>query len=166
MSGATIRPATIKDLRALAAIETRAFPPSEQDSLEMIAARLKIAPELFYVAELDGRIVGFINGLPIATERLDDRFYTSTPPLETNATGAALMSLDVEEKYRRRGIAAALVRTVLERATKKFFVLICKREKIDYYTRFGFEPIGVSSVRLGGETWYDMIRMITSTVRR
>ena len=158
MSGATIRRATPNDLRAVAAIEARVFPSNETDSLEMIAARLEIAPELFYVAELDGRIVGFINGLPISTERLDNRFYTSSPPIGTQSSGAALMSLGVDKEYRRRGIAAALVRTVIERAAKKFFVLICKREKIEYYGRLGFEPIGESGVRLGGATWYDMIK--------
>lgn len=160
MNGAIIRRATVDDLRAVAEVEAQAFPPDEFDSLEKIAARFSIAPELFYVAEINGRLVGHINGLPISTERLDDRFYTATPPIEQNAKGAALMSLVVEEKYRRRGIAAALMQTVLERAAKNFFVLICKREKIEYYRRFGFEPIGMSRVRLGGEPWHDMIRKL------
>lgn len=145
-----IRRAEAVDLEAIARLEAECFPPSEADSLEMIEMRSNL------LAELDGRVVGYINSLPISSERLDDRFYTPNPPIDRSAEGVALMSLGVEEKNRRRGIASALINESIERTTKKFLVLVCKREKVEYYRKFGFECVGVSNVTLGGERWFDM----------
>ena len=156
----TIRRATVDDLIEVAAIEAESFPSSEADSLEMISFRLRVEPEMFLVAELDDRIVGFINALPTNVERLTDEFYTAAPDVDQNAVGVAAMSLDVRSNYRRRGIAAQLMNALIDRARlehKLFVSLVCKDEKIPYYRRFGFNDVGVSNVTLGGARWHDMI---------
>ncbi|MBR1579037.1 MAG: GNAT family N-acetyltransferase [Selenomonadaceae bacterium] len=156
----TIRRATVDDLIEVAEIEAESFPSSEADSLEMISFRLRVEPEMFLVAELDDRLVGFINALPTNVERLTNEFYTAAPAVDQNAVGVAAMSLDVRSNYRRRGIAAQLMNALIDRARlehKLFVSLVCKDEKIPYYQRFGFNDVGVSNVTLGGARWHDMI---------
>ena len=146
-----IRPATANDLDAIAALEAQCFPPSEADSREMIAARSNL------IAIVNARVVGYINAIPTSAARLDDRFYSPKPPIEPNADGLALMSVGVDPNFRRRGIAAKLLSEMLRQSQKKFAVLVCKRDKIEYYSRFGFQCVGISAVTLGNQQWHDMI---------
>ena len=156
----TIRRATADDLIKIKTLEAEAFPPSEADTLEMITFRLKLMPELFLIAELDNRIVGFINALPSDVERLSNEFYVDEPVVEPNAVGVAAMSFAVEQNFRRQGIAAQLMNAFIDQARlehKLFIALVCKAEKIPYYHKFGFNAVGVSNVTLGGARWHDMI---------
>ncbi len=146
-----IRRASENDLEAIAKLEATCFPPSEADSLEMIAARSNM------IAVVDGRIVGYINALSTSSARLDNRFYSPKPPIEQNSDGLALMSIGVDPNFRRRGVAAKLLSEMLRQSQKKFAVLVCKQEKIDYYSRFGFQYVGISAVTLGNQQWHDMI---------
>ena len=155
-----IRPACSTDLKAIADIEAASFPSAEADSLEMIAFRLNVMPDLFLIAELDNRLVGFINALPTNVERLDNDFYVEKPNVDVNADGVAAMSLDVDPLHRKRGIATQLMNDFLTQAQicrKQFVTLVCKADKIHYYQRFGFNDVGVSTVTLGGAQWNDMI---------
>ena len=156
----TIRRATVDDLNQVRSIEGDAFPSAEADSLAMISFRLSVMPELFLIAAIDDRIVGFINALPIAVEHLTNEFYTVEPAVEKNASGVAVMSLAVAQRYRRRGIAAGLLNALIDQARldqKRFIAFVCKHEKIAYYQRFGFNAVGISNVTLGGARWHDMI---------
>ena len=38
----------------------------------------------------------------------------------------------------------------------KRIILACKEEKLDWYSRFGFEKMGPSASEHGGAVWYDM----------
>ena len=155
-----IRPATVDDLINVKALESKAFPSSEADTLEMITFRLDAAPDLFLIAELDDRIVGFINALPTNVERLTNNFYVDAPDIDRNSVGIAAMSLAVDQNFRRQGIAARLMNVFIDQARlkrKQFITFVCKAEKISYYQKFGFKCVGVSSVTLGGARWHDMI---------
>ena len=63
-------------------------------------------------------------------------------------------------EYRRQGIAARLMRTLIEDARKKGrdgLILTCKARLIHYYETFGYRNLGVSGSVHGGAVWYDMI---------
>lgn len=155
-----IRQACSTDLKEVADIEAASFPSAEADSFEMISFRLNVMPDLFLIAEIDNRIVGFINALPTNVERLKNDFYVEKPNVDVDAEGVAAMSLDVDPLYRRRGIAIQLMNDFLTQAQiyrKKFVTLVCKADKIPYYQQFGFKDVGVSTVTLGGAQWNDMI---------
>lgn len=155
-----IRQARSIDLKTIATIEAKSFPSSEADSLDMIAFRLNVMPELFLIAELDDRLVGFINALPTNVERLNNDFYVENPDVESNAVGVAAMSLAIDQNFRRQGIAAQLMNNLINQARihrKQFVTLVCKDEKIAYYQKFGFKTVDISNVTLGGAQWHDMI---------
>ena len=63
-------------------------------------------------------------------------------------------------EYRRQGIAAALMERMIEAARqrgKKGLILTCKERLIPYYSKFGYQNLGISESVHGGAVWYDMI---------
>ena len=58
------------------------------------------------------------------------------------------------------GVAAALIEEFCARAKaqgRRGVTLTCKKEKIEYYSRFGFRLLGVAASVHGGAVWYDMV---------
>ena len=75
----TIRPVRPSDLAAVTEVETICFPAAEAATGESFKARIAAFPECFFVAESEGKIIGFINGcatdsktiIPPATRRME-----------------------------------------------------------------------------------------------
>lgn len=85
-------------------------------------------PELNYVAEMDGRIVGSI-------------LYSRSKVVDANGNDHALISfgpLSVLPEYRSLGIGAALMNKTIEEAQKLGCKAIIIYGEPDYYPRFGF----------------------------
>lgn len=57
-----IRNAQPEDVEEMIAIEHICFPPAEAADAQSICERYAAFPENFFVAELDGSVVGFVNG--------------------------------------------------------------------------------------------------------
>ena len=57
-----IRQANAEDVTKIAEIEDKCFLPAEAASLKSFLERFMSFPECFFVAELDGKVVGHING--------------------------------------------------------------------------------------------------------
>jgi len=60
-----IRRVSIEDLNAVAEVEARCFLEAEAATKASFEQRIKTFPESFYVAEIDGKIIGFINGVNV-----------------------------------------------------------------------------------------------------
>ena len=70
-----------------------------------------------------------------------------------------IFGLAVLPEFRRRGVAAALLRQMIASSHTlglASIALTCKAEKIGYYARFGFAARGISASVHGGAVWYDM----------
>ena len=133
----TIRPARTKDVAAITEI---AQPLIEQRILlgkELV--ELYEAIQEFVVAELDGEVVGF-GALHVMWEDL-----------------AEVRTLAVRDHAKRKGIGAAMLRELLERARvlgiRRVFCLTFEEE---FFRSHGFEVI--SDVPVDAETYAELVR--------
>ena len=159
-----IRQASLEDMEDVVKIEEISFPKAEAATRESIEERLKAFTESFFVAEQDGKIVGFINGSVIEGEIIRDEFYSDISFHNPAGDHQSVFGLDVHPECRGRGIAATLMQGMIgaaRKAGRKGVALCCKETKIPYYEKFGFVAIGQSDSKHGNAVWYDMILPLT-----
>ncbi len=155
-----IRPVALSDLDAVTAVEAACFPAAEAASRESFQARIATFPESFFVAEHEGKIIGFINGCVTNERTIRDEMFENSALHDPMGQYQSIFGLDVLEEYQRQGIAAALMEHMIGDARKKGrrgLILTCKDRLIHYYARFGYENLGLSASVHGGAVWYDML---------
>jgi len=155
-----IRKASLMDLDKVVNIETICFPEAEAATRDSFKKRLITFPESFLVAELDGELIGFINGSVIEEKIIRDEYYSDVSFHNPKGDYQSIFGLDVLPQYRGKGIAAILMEELIivaKKAERKGMTLCCKEEKIPYYKKFGFIAIGKSDSEHGNAVWYDMI---------
>lgn len=154
-----IRNAKLEDAPVLAQIEAECFPKAEAASAEEIQKRMNTFLECFFVAEVQGEIVGFINGAVTDQLCLTDEFYHNVILHKPEGDYQTVFGLDVKEAYRNRGVAGKLLDYLLETAKgrgKKGVLLNCKEHLLKFYESHGFENFGIADSTHGGACWYDM----------
>ena len=87
----TIRPVRPTDLAAVTEVEAICFPAAEAAAEESFKARIAAFPECFFVAEADGKIIGFINAAPQIPKRFMTR-CTKIPPATGRTAHTSLFS--------------------------------------------------------------------------
>ncbi len=155
-----IRLAQADDVTKVADIEEKCFPRSEAASLKSFFERFMAFPECFLVAEVDGKVVGHINGCVTSSEKLVDALYHNSALHEPNGPWQTVFGIAVLPEYQHQGIARALMEHFKENAKmrgKQGILLTCKDEKIGFYESLGFTYDGVSASSHGGARWNDMI---------
>jgi ribosomal protein S18 acetylase RimI-like enzyme len=157
-----IRQATMHDLDRITEIEAICFPEAEAASRESLEKRLEVYRDSFLIAELEGEMVGFINGSVISEKVISDEFYSDVSSHDPNGDYQSIFGVDVLPEYRRNGIAEALINELAgtaKKAGRKGMTLCSKQEKVHYYEKFGFANIGKSESEHGNAVWYDMVLM-------
>lgn len=101
-----IRRVSIEDLDAVTEVEARCFPKAEAATMASFEQRIKIFPENFFVAEIDGKIIGFINGCIINETAIYDKSYNDATLHVPDGDYQTIFGLDVLPDYRNQGIAA------------------------------------------------------------
>lgn len=155
-----IRSAQADDVIKIAEIEDKCFPPAEAASLKSFLERFMAFPECFLVAEVEGKVVGHINGCVTDCPSLPDALYHNTSLHQPEGLWQTVFGLAVLPEYQHKGIARALMRQFQKMAKergKEGVVLTCKEAKIGFYESLGFQCEGVSESSHGGATWNDMI---------
>lgn len=155
-----IRRVSLEDLDAVSEVESRCFPEAEAATKASFEQRIKTFPDSFFVAEVDGNIIGFINGCITNETTIYDELFTDASLHNPNGDYQAIFGLDVISDYRNQGIAAQLMNHMIEvsrLAGRKGVILTCKDKLIHYYSKFGFKNKGISKSEHGGAVWYDMI---------
>lgn len=155
-----IRRVSIEDLDAVAEVEEKCFPKAEAATKTSLEQRIKIFPESFFIAEIDGKIIGFINGCITNEIAIYDELYSDTTLHLPNGAYQTVFGLDVVPEYRKQGIAEKLMKHMVEASKldgRKGVILTCKEKLIHYYSKLGFENRGISKSEHGGSQWYDMI---------
>lgn len=156
----TIRAAKFQDAQMLSQIEAVCFPKSEAAGLASFEARLKSFGNCFLIAEMDGKIIGFINGMVTDRETIVDEMFEDASLHEVDGAWQSVFGLDVLPEYRCRGVAAELMQAFIAKAQKegrKGCTLTCKERLIAYYSKFGYVNKGVSESQHGGAVWHDML---------
>lgn len=155
-----IRQVSIEDLDSVTKVEAICFPHTEAATKESFEERIKTFPESFFVAEIDRRIIGFINGCVINGTVIYDELFEDSRLHIPYGDYQTVFGLDVIPEYRNQGIAAKLMNYMIEisrLAGRKGVILTCKEKLIHYYTKFGYKNQGISKSVHGGAEWYDMI---------
>jgi len=155
-----IRKARLSDLDGISALEAVCFPEAEAASRESFLQRLQSFPDSFFVAEEGEGIIGFVNGCATDEEVISDEMFASASLHNPAGSWQAIFGLDVHPDFRKQGIAAKLMKHMINAARvagRKGLILTCKDKLIHYYESFGYVSKGVSKSNHGGAVWYDMI---------
>lgn len=155
-----IRQAAFSDLDRLSEIEQACFSEKEAASRKTLESRLGVYGDSFQLAELDGVIIGFINGSIINDKVIHDEHYGDASFHDPNGAYQSIFGLCMLPEYRKQGYASELVNAMIKTAGdagRKGLTLCCKDEKIKYYEKLGFVNHGKSASEHGGAVWYDMI---------
>ena len=118
-----IRPERPTDAPRIHAVHAAVFPTEAEARLVdqlRAAGHLRVS----LVAEVDDVMVGHVAFSPVT--------------VTSEATGAGLAPISVVDSYRRRGIAAGLIRDGLEACREAGFGWVVVLGQARYYSRFGF----------------------------
>ena len=97
----TIRPVRPTDLAAVTEVEAICFPAAEAAAEESFKARIAAFPECFFVAEADGKIIGFINGCATDSKTIYDEMYENSACHRPDGAYQSIFGLDVIPDYHR-----------------------------------------------------------------
>ncbi|MEG6586785.1 GNAT family N-acetyltransferase [Dendrosporobacter sp. 1207_IL3150] len=154
-----IRRVRPEDLDRIAEIEALCFPAAEAASREAFQDRIKAFPGYFLVADIDGTLIGFINGCVTNSSVIYDEMFHNIQHHIPNGSNLSVFGLDVIPEYRRQGVAAQLMQHFIQIAKntgRKSIILTCKGRLVHYYESFGYANQGISESKHGGSQWFDM----------
>lgn len=154
-----IRKATIKDLKAITAVEAACFPVAEAATKADFKKRLKVYPNHFWLLEIDDKLVSFINGMVTDETTIRDVMFEDASLHKEDGAWQAIFGVNTIPEYRKQGLAAKVMEAVIadaKAAGRKGCILTCKDKLIHYYETFGFKNCGISQSEHGGAIWYDM----------
>jgi ribosomal protein S18 acetylase RimI-like enzyme len=159
MKNIKIRNVTAHDLDACFNVESQCFLLSEAASREKIKKRIKVFPQGFLVAELNGNVIAHINSGSTDNEDITDEAFKELVGHDNNGQNIVIFSLAVLPNFQKKGIARQLMARFVEQSRKlkkKKIMLICKSELIGYYQNYGFSYTGESASTHGGFKWHEM----------
>ena len=155
----TIRNVRPEDFEQVAEIERLGFPAAEAASPEDLKKRMEVFPESFFVAEAEGKLIGFVDGACSDEIALPDSAYHDLSQHRPEGICQQIFGLNVREEYRGQGIGSALMRHMIRSASirgKEVVILTCKEAKIPLYTAICYRMVGLSDSTHGGASWYEM----------
>lgn len=160
MQAIIIRQVRPEDLDAVTEVEAGLLPKGGSSDRASFEARIKAFPDSFFVAEEEGRIVGFINGAVVNETTIRDEMFEDVSFHNGTGNYQSIFGLDVIPEYQHHGLASRLMRHMIEETKKRGkqgLILTCKDRLIGFYETFGYRNLGVSESVHGGAVWYDMI---------
>lgn len=155
-----LRQARAEDIIRIAEIENICFPEAEAATLKSIKERFTVFPECFFLLEIDGEIVGHINGCIYDRPELPDELYSDTSLHCPEGKYQTVFGLAVTPEYQRKGYASLLTKHFVDVSKYRGhhgIVLTCKEHLIDFYKQHGFIFQGKSASNHGGVSWNDMV---------
>ena len=159
ISNITIKKAEISDLDDLHKIEKLSFSPQQAAGRDAFLYRLTNFPQWFYKAELEGRIIGLVNGSSSDRKYITDDLYRADGGYDERGENLLIYGLAVHPDFQRKGVAHELLLYILnvaKKSGKKRASLTCKESLIGFYESFGFRNHGISESVIGDVVSYDM----------
>jgi len=164
VSDLTFRHPLTEDIPMCFEIESASYPEDEAATLESLYNRQSNAGDYFQCAILDGKIVGFVCATRCS---LFEEESMSTHDPEGKLL--AIHSVVVQQKYRRKGIASAMLKRYVEKVevenidgSIESMVLLAKANLLGFYVKCGFQVNRPSPIVHGQELWFELEK---STVR-
>lgn len=159
MSESMIRNVLPEDLEECYLVETSGFPPEEAATKETIRLRIESFPQGFFVAEVDGRVIGILNSAATNKDDISDEELKQLIGHDPNGKNMVVFALAVLPEFQKRGIANRLMSRFMEDARqrkKENILLLCKQHLVAYYEKMGFTHVGLSKSTHGGAQWHEM----------
>ncbi|KAA0158381.1 hypothetical protein FNF31_05451 [Cafeteria roenbergensis] len=160
------RLACLAELDDLFSLEEASYPADEMASRAKLELRLTVAGDFFFVMReaaphgSHGPVVGYVCGTLA-------KALTEESMAEHDPEGRLLCihSVVVAPRWRRRGVAAWMVRQYCSRVAQMqrqvdAFALLSKEPNAPLYERCGFESLGDSGVDHGADMWLLMRRRV------
>lgn len=155
----TFRTASIADAERCFEIESSAYEGDEAATQTKITKRIEIYPEGFLIAEIDGRVVGFINCGCAHDVRMSDEDFKELIGHDSDAPNVVIMSVVVDPAEQGNGHSRALMDEFvgkMRRMGKQMIYLMCKEHHVPFYEKLGYEYTKPSASEHGGMTWHEM----------
>jgi len=159
MNEIIIRNVLPKDLDECFLVETSGFPPEEAATRETIKLRIDTFPQGFFVAEMDGRVIGMLNSASTDKDDISDEELKQLIGHDPCGKNMVVFALAVLPEFQKQGIARRLMSGFVEEARqckKGNVLLMCKHHLIAYYEGMGFTHMGLSRSTHGGAEWHEM----------
>jgi ribosomal protein S18 acetylase RimI-like enzyme len=154
-----IRQARENDLERCYDIESVSYAGDEAATREKILKRIKTYPEGFLILENEKEIIGFINSGATHKVELSDEEFKELIGHDPAGEHIVIMSVVVHPDYQGMGMAGKLMESFIrakEEMGKADIFLICQRELINMYSKYGFIHVGLSESDHGGLSWHEM----------
>ncbi len=155
-----IRNARIEDWEEIARIESENFSVEEAATPEAMKERIETISDTFLVAEIDGKIAGYIVGPVVLQRYLTDDLFHHVVPNPADGGFIAITSLSITPDFKGQGVGTALIAALKDLAVdqKRLGInLTCHDYLIPYYEKNGFVDEGESESTHGGSSWYNMV---------
>ena len=143
-----IRTVTMNDLETIVNLESSAFAMSKEQTKKDMVGRIKNYPDTFLVAEENGEVIGHIFGPSFNQRYIVDELYFKNRPNRVGDQYQTILSLAVSPKYRKQGIATALLdqlNVIAKKQGRHAMTLTCFPELFSFYEKRGFEKEGKTS---------------------
>lgn len=166
MNDILIRQVTEKDLLFCTEIEGLCFEPSEAASYEKIFSRQQQYAAGFLIAELKGKVIGFINCGATNSPDLTDEEFKAMVGHDDLGKNLVIFSLAVHPDFQKKGVAKQLLTVFIARSieqNKSTLLLLCKSSLVSFYEDRGFINDGSSNSEHGGFSWWEMSKQLTNT---
>lgn len=155
-----IRKVNPEDFGEIMDIEEVNFSKEEAASAKAMKERIEVIPDTFLVAEIAGRITGYLVG-PVTQKRyLTDDLFENVVSNPASGGFIQIQSLSVAPKFAGQGIGTALLAVLKDLAlaqNRDGISLTCHSELIPYYEMNGFSDEGPSDSNHGGSLWNNMV---------
>ena len=159
MPALTLRNAIPADATRCYEIEISAYEGDEAATLEKITTRIALYPQGFLILEVDGQVVGFINGGCAHDVVMSDEAFKELVGHAADAPNVVIMSVVVDPAHQGKGYATHLMTTFVQRMRgmgKQTIHLMCKEQHVPLYRRMGYTYVQPSPSYHGGMAWHEM----------
>jgi ribosomal protein S18 acetylase RimI-like enzyme len=159
-----IRNVKLSDLPSIVAIENCCFTKEEAATKEAFEKRIRFTPDSFFVAEVDGAVVGLVNGPVISKAYITDDLFSDSKENPASHGHQSILGLAVSQQFQKRGVATALLAHMEREAVAKkreTMTLTCKENLLPFYEKLGYINKGISQSQHGGVAWYNMIKILS-----
>ena len=158
-----LRQVVVTDLDRLVTIENLGFSVEEAATREAFTTRIQMISDSFLVAEVDGKVAGYVNGPVMESLFITDDLFTEVTHNPLTGGVQSVLGLAVDPAFRGQGIAKRLLAELEEVASKhnrQAISLTCKEDLIAFYESCGYENHGVSDSVHGGVQWFDLVKRL------
>ncbi|MFJ3522313.1 GNAT family N-acetyltransferase [Pseudomonas sp. NPDC090203] len=160
MNTPLFRDATPADVSRCYQIETSAYEGDEAATREKIAIRIDQYPQGFQILELNGEVIGFINGGCAHEVVMSDEAFKELIGHDSDAPNVVIMSVVLDPAHQGKGYASLMMRHFVQHMRglgKRTIHLMCKDRHVELYARMGYRYVKPSDSDHGGMAWHEMV---------